>query len=242
MARIRIAKNGGDIDDDPKDLVLDTDETSLMIYDDPMKGNGITSHTHNLGYYPIVFAFFEDSGKWHPQNSIAADYSNIEMDTNTIYIDNAIGQRTKLFISGNAVDNSVGSGKETATGKLRVAKDGYDAETETDIRRFQFCSGLDLFKKDTSLSGTVTFTTDDDFFWEEEKTIAHNLGYVPFATAIDSAGYLGAGGEIPLDWGFNNFYFYLTSTNIVFGVAVFSKEPEVQAYTFKYQIYRNKVA
>lgn len=244
MARLRIAKTGGSVYGDPKDLVLDSDLTSLMIYDEQTLGSTATEYSHNLGYYPLVFAFFQEGTKWHPENSFVGAYSKTKQSVNTVYIENNLGENVKLFISGNAVDNAVGSGKNTAIGRLKIAKPGYNAETETDIRRFQFCSGLDLIKKDLNLRGTITFTTDTGYSWEEEKYIEHNLGYVPLVFATDYAGTMGFGGELPLHYseGLNNFYYYVTSTRVYFGVSNFSKYPSVETYTFQYQIYRNKIA
>lgn len=242
MARLRIAKTGGTINDNPKDLVFDSNYTSLMIYDEQLLGSSTTEYSHNLGYYPLVFAFFQDGANWHPENSYVGAYSKTKQNTNTVYIENNIGGNVKLFISGNAVDNSIGSGKNTASGKLKIAKPGYNIATETDIRRFQFCSGLDLFKQD--YSGTITFTTDSGYSWEEEKYITHDFGYVPLVFAIDYSGTLGLGGELPLDYseGLNSFYYYITSTRVYFGVSIFSKDLAPETYTFKYTIFKNKVA
>lgn len=244
MARIRVSKFGGSVYDDKKNLVLDSDNTSLMIYDEQTLSSASTEYTHNLGYYPLVFAFFQSGSEWHPENSFAAGYSRVYQDTNKIYIENNTGGNVKLFISGNAVDNASGSGKNTATGKIRVAKDGFDANNETDIRRFQFCSGLDLIKKDTSLSGIVTLTSDSGYSYEAETYIEHNLGYVPFVSAIDYGGRTGMGGELPVNFveGMNSYYYYITSTRVYFGVSIFSKDPIIESYIFKYQIYRNKIA
>lgn len=244
MPRIIVAKTGGTIQDDEKSLSLDTNSTSLMIYQEETKTDGSTSHTHNLGYYPLVFAFFHDgSGNWHPQNSISAGFSDITQDTNTIYINNDFGQETKLFICGNAVDNSEGTGKNTAIGMLKVWKPDISIENETDIRKFQFCSGLGLFNKNDALSGSITFTTDSGTSWEEEKTVAHGLDFIPFVTAIDDSGTLGLGGELPLEYlEINNLYYYVNATNIVFGVSISLKDPEVQTFTFRYNVYMNKIA
>ncbi len=244
MGRIRVAKSGGTIDDNPKDLVLDSNNTHLMIYDEQTLNSSATSYTHNLGYYPLVFAYFQDGSNWHPDNSFVAAYSRVYQDTNNVYIENNTGSNVKLFICGNAVDNASGSGKNTAIGKIKIAKSGFDADTETDIRRFQFCSGLDLVKRDSALSGTVTLTSDSGLFYEGETFITHDLGYVPMASVIDYAGFTGLGGELPLNFadGLNSYYFYMTSTRMYFGVSIFSKDPVIDTYTFKYQIYRNKIA
>lgn len=244
MPRARIAKSGGSVFDDPKNLVLDTNQTSLMVLYDVELSSSATEYTHNLGYYPVVFAFFQSGSIWYPAGAYPSGYSNIKQDTNKVYIENNTGGNVRLLISGNAVDNQIGGGKSTATGRMKVAKPGYNAATETDIRRFQFCSSADLFKKDESLRGTVTLTSNADYYYESETYITHNLGYVPVAFAIDFAGVTGDGGELPLTWadGLNDYYYYITSTRIYFGVSIFAKDPVVESYTFRYQIYRNKLA
>lgn len=248
MPRIRIAKTGGTIDNDPKDLVLDTNYTSLMIIDEVSITGTTTTYAHNLGYIPLVEVFFGVGGNWYYHKTYVSEWMTSIVDTSTIYITDLSGNTisdlgsvtVRIVIYGNAVDNSSGSGKNTAAGKLKVAKSGYNAATETDIRRLQFASGLDLIKKDTALSGTVSFTTDDGYYWEETKEITHNLGYVPMVSVIDAS----FGGELPLFYqeGLNSYEFYITSTKVYFLLFLAAKAPEIETYTFKYQIYRNKIA
>lgn len=244
MPLFLIAKSGGTVADASKDLVLDSRKTSLMIYDEVTLNSSATEYAHNLGYYPMVFAHFQNGSNWHPSDSVLTSFSTFKQDANKIYIENYAGGDVKLTILGNAVDNATGTGKNTATGKIKVAKEGFSANTETDIRRFQFCSGRDLFKRDPALTGTVTLTSDAKYFYEAETYITHNLGYVPYVTAIDFAGFTGIGGELPVNFsdGLNNYYYYMTSTRVYFGVSIFSKDATIDTYTFKYQIYRNKLA
>jgi hypothetical protein len=238
MPRIRIAKTGGTINDAPKDLALDSDITSLMILTQENVAGATTQVSHGLGYYPVVYPFFSHDGFWHPGKSILVGYSDTNVDTANIYIENGSGYDWMYYLVGNAVDDQTGSGKNTASGRLKIAKSGLSTDTITDIRQFRFCSGADLFKADTAKRGSVSVTTSSGN-WEPMVAIPHNLGYVPFCSVTDSD----LGGELPLDYssGFYNFYYKMDDTNLYIGVIDFDQVDPL-TYNFKYQVYRNKIA
>ena len=159
MARRRIAKTGGAVTDSAKDLVLDSNITSLMILSQPSVSGATTEVTHGLGYYPPVISFFNTGGYWHPGKSYLAAYSDTSVDTSKIYVENGSGYDWMYFLVGNATDGSIGTGNNNASGKIKVVKSGYDCDTATDIRQYQFFSSSDLFKTDTAKSGTQALTT-----------------------------------------------------------------------------------
>jgi hypothetical protein len=208
-----------------------------------------TEYTHGLGYLPTTLEFFNYGTQWFPVGSeiYSTDdtypgvYSpNLEYDTNKVYItQNDDALPIKLFISGNAADDQIGSGKNTASGKLKIAKPGLDVENITDVRQFQFCSGLDTIKKDLTLSGSVTISPVAGF---SKIEVTHNLGYVPVVIAkIESNdydyGYNGAMLPVGLSiFDVTPVSFYITTAKIVF----FTDNAD-STFNIKYNLYRNKL-
>jgi len=240
MARIRIAKTGGTVYDATRLLSLDTNATSLMILSLGSQSGSVTTVAHNLGYYPIVYPFFNDGTYWHPGKSVlCGPYADTSVDTTNIYVSNNTSSYPwKYFLIGNSVNNATGTGNNNATGKLKVSKPGVNITTATDIRQYQFCSGADLFKADLSKKGTTSVTTSSSN-WSPQVTINHGLGYVPFCLVTDSS----LGGEVPLDYeeGYYNYFYKIDANNLYIGVVDYDHSSP-QTYNFKYQIYRNKIA
>lgn len=250
MARIIVASDGYNIDSDKRFLSLDSDISTLMLIDEQTLSGSTTEYTHGLGYLPTTIEFFNYGSQWFPIDSSVFDTSGswifaasplIEMDTNKIYIDNIDSLPVKIFISGNTADNSVGSDKNTAAGKLKIAKDGYDINSITDVRQLQYCSGLDTVKKDLSLSGQTTIVNTDGSFTKSE--ITHNLGYVPMVTArlVDNDyDDVYDGSMLPINMSLFDTApasFYVTSTKIVFFVY-----NVIGTFIINYNLYRNKIA
>jgi hypothetical protein len=178
MARLIVAKTGGTIDDDVKDLAFDSDENYMVILEeriDTADGSGNLEITHNLGYLPSFYHFYESSaGVWERQ--LESGLGGAYTDTTKIYIQTpSASQRVKTVIWGNSQDNAVGTGRTNATGKLRIAKDGYDATIDTDLRRFKFASSGGVFKISEKKTLSITVTGSGTF----TKQYAHGLGYVP---------------------------------------------------------------
>lgn len=248
MARIRVATTEYNIDSDQKFLAIDSDVGNLMIIDEVDVLGSATEHTHGLGYLPTTLEYFKYGSQWFPINStvyntsdsfVAVDSPSIEYDTTKVYFANPNSLPIKIFISGNAADNQTGTGKNTASGKLKVAKDGLNIPDITDVRQFKFCSGLDTFKKDLTLSGNVEISSDGSFHKSE---VTHNLGYVPVVIAkIVSNTYdtSFAGAMLPVNmtlFDITPVSFYITSTKIVFFTTGF-----VGDLSINYSLYRNKV-
>jgi len=247
----KIAKSGGNaLTDAEKDLVFTSERSCIMEmfsgYVDVVTneiGIGTGSFTHNLGYRPAYYCFVRDpdaTGNWYPlHDGNMGLIANV--DTTKIYfsIDKEENKTYKVYYSiwGNQQDNDTGTGNSNVSGNLRVAKSGYDALTETDARNMQFFSGKNTFKVDSALSGSHTennIATDDVTI----ITIAHNLGYVPYAFVLCST----FGHMLPdSTFVFPSFSYYVNSTNLVIEIVDFSEAPTYNA-TFKYKILRDKIA
>lgn len=248
MARMIVATTGYNINSDKRNIALDSDDTNLMIIDEQNISGSATEYTHGLGYLPTTLEFFNYGTQWFPINSLVVNTSDsypgvdspqIEYDANKVYFTQYNALPIKLFISGNSADNQTGSGKNTASGKIKLAKAGLDATTITDVRQFQFCSGLDTIKKDLTLSGSVNISANG--FTKVEVT--HNLGYSPVVIAkIESNDYdsLYNGSMLPINlsiFDVTPVSFYITSTKVVFFI-----DNVIADFTINYNIYRNKIA
>lgn len=250
MARMIVASSGNEVTSAQELLTLDSNVGSLMIIAEEDLSGSITEYNHGLGYLPTTLEFFNYGTQWFPIGSEVYNTSdaypgvyspNIEYDINNVYvIQNDDSLPIKLFISGNAADDQIGSGKNTASGKLKIAKDGLNAPDIYDVRQFRFCSGLDTIKKDLTLSGSAVIPTAAGF---SKVEVNHNLGYVPVVIAkIESNDYddLLNGSMLPINisiFDVTPISFYVTSTKIVF----FSDNTGSE-FTIKYNLYRNKIA
>lgn len=179
----KIAKRGGDaLTDAQKDLAFDSGLDYMIILEertDTSNGSNALEITHSLGYIPAFYTFFEAAdGSWYRQleTGLGGSYA----DSTKIYIQtDEPNQRVRTVIFANSQDNSVGSGRNNASGKLRVAKPGYDAEIETDLRRFRFASGGGVFKIKENREMVVTVNVDGSGYSDDQVQYAHGLGYTP---------------------------------------------------------------
>jgi len=249
MARMIVATNGYDITSEQQYLTLDSDVGNLMIIEEKDILGTDTEYTHGLGYLPTTLEFFNYGTQWFPVGSEVYNTSDaqagvytpyITYDINKIYFQNDDELPIRLFISGNSADDQTGSGKNTASGKLKIAKDGLNIPDITDVRQFKFCSGLDTIKKDLALSGSVTISPVEGF---SKTEVTHNLGYIPVVIAkIESNDYdtLYNGSMLPLNltlFDVTPVSFYITTTKIVF----FTDNAN-STFNIKYNLYRNKIA
>lgn len=67
------------------------------------------------------------------------------------------------------------------TQRVRVAKPGINALTDTNPNNFVFDSAFNTFK--IIAEGTATFSLSNNPFEVQEHTITHGLGYIPFVIA-----------------------------------------------------------
>lgn len=200
MSYFIVAKDGDDvITANQKDLVFDIDSDYLVILEertDQSDGSNNLEITHNLGYIPAFYTFFKNvsTGKWYRQlqSGLDGNYS----DNNKIYIvTDDPNQYVRTVIFGNSQSDAVGSGRDNANGKLRVAKTGYDAVTDTDLRKFKFASSGGVFKIKEKKQLTVTVNIDGSGNSSDSTSYAHGLGYVPQVAVLL---YSTTGIQIPL--------------------------------------------
>lgn len=244
-----VAKNGYNVNSDKRYLSIDSDISNLMVIDELSFNGSETGYNHGLGYLPATLEFYNYGTQWFPMgtpatidlagNFIGIEAPQIEYDLNDIYITQYDSVPFKLFIFGNSADNQIGSGKSTAVGKLKIAKNGLNVPYITDIRQFQFCSGLDTIKKDIELSGSFTLSCTGTIVTHE---INHNLGYVPMVMArlVNNTGDTSLNGStLPINQSFFDvtpISFYITSQKIVFYIY-----GDTTTATINYNLYRNKL-
>ena len=270
MAILKVAKPGGSIDDAEKNLVM-TSERSCMIEfasgSDSVttSGGSATKNISNqLGYFADYFIFVRDpdnTDRWFPINneislnvdvfSDVGKYVESHLTTSNlvlrIYQGSEIGDKTYNFfyiIHANRPDNAVGTGNSNVSGKLRIAKDGYNAETETDARNMKFFSGKNVPKVDVNLSGnnslTVSARVDEFTYRLGSVAINNNLGYVPVCYVVDSSnGAMFPAVGIPRDGEDLILNYYITSTQLV--ITAINPADFSQTVNFKYKILRDKI-
>lgn len=249
-----VAKNGGSVSDAEKNLVFTSERASsieltsgTITINTNVSGYGAAEVSHNLGYIPQFFAFVRDplnTGSWYP---IGDGYMGCSVGADTTKLYFAIDYKepssayiVKYSIFANRLDNGTGTGNSNVSGKIRISKDGYDAEKETDARNMKFFSGSNVYKIDTTLSGTTQMTVTDVV---NTLTINHNLGYVPVIFILNSGSRgISTDGQM-LPNGFNPLSYSITSTTFTIYYEDWSWYPGDPTYTmdFKYKILRDKI-
>jgi hypothetical protein len=248
MPRLTIAKTGFDAETgDSKNQSFDSRDTCLIEFDSAQlnlttDGSGNINHTitHNLGYVP-EFDFFQEStvgalsGYWIP----AAYNFNVYATTTQLVITTNLTPDTtyKVFykIYSNRVDNAVGTGNNAVSGRLRISKNTYNAETEQDPRNMEFFSGKSVQKLDLDLSGSISGTTNGSGYLLLETD--HNLNYVPELYTL----WQEQGETLPyLLIGFGTPLLLPLISNTKFRVEVYNSIPNT-THTFKYKILRDKI-
>ena len=138
--------------------------------------------------------------------------------------------------------------------KVKIAKTGYNADTETDERNFLF-NQKSIFKIKDSGSKTVAVTYVDNGFGEAlgiaTGEITHSLGYVPigfvFWANVEGAGTIGtqiptfipvgAGVAISLSYRLDDTKLYID----VVDSAVYGSIGDTIDFEFKYMIFYDKI-
>lgn len=132
--------------------------------------------------------------------------------------------------------------------QLKIAKAGYDAETETDPRNFAF-NQKNIYK--IAFVGDLSFNVsyvDDGFggtIGQAESNFDHNLGYVPIAFAfskdfgmqIPFFSNVGAGVAITLTYRIDNDKIYIS----VIDTGVMGWTGDTIQFDFRYQIMYDKI-
>lgn len=188
MTFVKIAKTGGAILDPlgvpvdaDKDLAFTSDQNYMSIISertDTSNGSNDLTIAHGLGYIPCFNVFFDDgTGTWYKPtySGAAGNYA----DTSNIYIKtDTPNQDVRTVIWGDSQDNGINTGNNNASGKFKVAKNGYNA-TDTDITHFKFCSNGGVFKIKETVALEVTVNQDAFGDSDDTETYAHGLSYVP---------------------------------------------------------------
>lgn len=254
MAELIIAKNGGDVYDTEKDLSFTSNRDCLVemisgttSVTTDASGFGYTTINHNLGYIPQFLGFVRDpdsTGDWYPINDGYMG-SSVSADTTKMYfIISKQANKSYIFqysIFSNKVDNGAGSGNSNVSGKLRIAKTGYNASTETDARNMRFFSGGSVYKVDESLSGTATMWVND---FINTATISHNLGYVPTVFVLANIPYgVNPVSQMLPNASFNMSYYINSSIiHIIYEIPWWSEYETEHEIVFPYKVLRDKIA
>lgn len=254
MAILKIAKPGVSVSDAEKDLVFTSGRNcSIELFEGYVDvttdefGYGQNTFTHNLGYRPQYFCFVRDplnTENWYPNQdgymgcSVAADTTKLYFTINYKEVNSTY--RVRYSIHANQLENGTGTGNSNVSGKLRIAKPGFDASTETDARNMKFFSGKNVYKVDSTLSGSTSLLIDDFINF---KTITHNLGYVPMVFILNDSDYdiSDFGQMLPSGFG-DGLSYYINSTEfVIIAEDLFGGTPP-HTKTFKYKILRDKIA
>lgn len=132
--------------------------------------------------------------------------------------------------------------------QFKIAKDGFDAETETDERNFTF-NQKNIYK--IAFTGDLSLNVsyvDDGFggaIGEGTVSFDHNLGYVPIAFAfwkdfgmqIPHFSNAGAGIALTLSYKIDNDKIYIT----VYDTGVMGWIGDTIPFDFRYQIMYDKI-
>lgn len=252
----KIAKTGGSVDDDVKDLAFDYSQNYMIIldeYDIQVDSEGSYDITHNLGYIPSFYIFSSvDNITWtRPGQSFTVTGSYA--DSNKIYI-RGLGENeyAHVVLWANSIDNSVGTTNNNVSGMLKITKAGYSADKAKDLRQFVFASGQGfiLIKEKKQFSITVSATYDEEYgFWVFEQSVqyAHGLGYVPQVQVFNSDG-----SQLPFEkqfaggYGYYSDYFTIDDTYLtIYSTGSLSSEmfddPSGTVNIFNTFIYFNKI-
>lgn len=249
MAVLLVAKKGKDaLSGAEKDLAFSSNRSCMIEMFSGLAelttdgdGNGTLEITHNLGYVPAFFVFekgYIDTLYWYPKYIMEVYATTTKLVIKAVYLDANTTYNIFYIIYGNRQDDATGSGNNNVTGKIRISKTGYDAETEQDVRNMRFISGKNVPKIDPDLSGSITEIINRDYPYPTTITIPHNLGYVPICFVFNSDLGKMLPYTVPL-YGGDFMLYYIDNTNLYID-ARSGEDPESE--TFKYIILRDKIA
>lgn len=261
MARLRIAKPGGNIDTDlSKDLAFDSDFSCFNVIQETnvqmtTNGSGVGSvtYTHSLGYIPMYQVWIKEKGSVYLNNmwallsqSASGSIAYATTTTIEIFADFALESTTydyHIIIFGNTPDNVSASGNNNISGTMKIAKPGVDLETATDIRQLAFQSGKHTLKYDDENSGTTSITVSAGS--SNYIDISHNIGYVPLVFVKDVSDTIGGSSTskmLPVFYEFASNAFYAVDRNKIRVVADAFYYGSSLTYNLKYFTYRDKIA
>lgn len=132
------------------------------------------------------------------------------------------------------------------TKRIVISKQGYDAETETDVDNLIFSSDYNTLKYYVSGSASIHITSGGGIY-AENITVTHDLGYKPFfvvyAIDDDSMSVVQPTGVFvqPTGLSYRLFMSSVTTTKLVLSVYGNSSGSEDYHVNFSYKIYRNNL-
>lgn len=247
---LKVAKSGGSVLDDTKDLAFDSTSRYMIIlseYHFQSDSSGSYDITHNLGYIPSFFLYSSaDSTNWtRPGETF---FTGSYADSNKIYI-RGLGESeyAHVVIWSNSYDDSIGDTNNNASGIIKISKSGYDASLSHDLRQFKFVSGkgMMIIKEKKQITVTLSSTYDSEigmYIITGSSQYSHGLGYVPQIQAflggkqIPYVLYLGGGnGLLSYEFSVNN-----SSISVVVDGA-WLEDLSGTTVTFDFYIYFNKI-
>lgn len=130
--------------------------------------------------------------------------------------------------------------------KIIIAKEGFDATTETDPDNLIFSSDYNTFKYNTSGNTTCTIPTTVGANSGEITIVTHNLGYVPFFVAYgnDAPSFATRWYMLPFSFAdagvYDHRFVYATTTALIFRYenTGFGIDIDVEVY---YKIFKNNL-
>jgi hypothetical protein len=194
---VKVANPGANAltSDDPNDFIFHSNLNTLKIIKEGSSSVSVSgvefksiSHGASISNPHSFMAFveFPDGSVSRLSNLINisrdGDYAVGYTTINTSTIDfQCIGSGTykiKYYIFETPLAGSAGKSITLSDHKLRVAKSGYNALTETDSNNYTFLSGFNTLQYFDSGSKSLTITGDGSIK-TEETSIYHGLGYKP---------------------------------------------------------------
>lgn len=128
--------------------------------------------------------------------------------------------------------------------KIIIAKDGFNALTETNPNNLMFSSDYNTFKYD--ISGTDTYTITSGSTSGEHVIYTHNLGYIPFFAvyANDEPSFSTRYYSLPYSFAdafvYDHRFVYATSTQIIFRYENTGFGININL-TFAYKVFKNNL-
>ncbi len=222
--RVRIAKGGQDVYAGANNLIFDSNYSTLNVYKDShsngflnVPADGVVSVFHGLGYSPQIDGFVKQGAWWYPAFA-GIQYLKMWTDTNNAYFKMVGGSGYyKVFynIFGNTPDNATGSGKNTATGNLRIAKAGKNIDITSDLRDMALDTGVNVLKRDVNMSQSASYIGDANGS-SVSLTFNHNYGYPPIVYGIVSDSNFAGNMLLPFASVMSVYEFKVNSTQIIF--------------------------
>lgn len=207
-AVLKIAKIGENAltETDPRKYVFHSDYNSFTILNESTHSPTLsttasqlfTNATHGMGYTPFTRGFCKfDNGRYAPpgtrQNNKDFWFTNLQITSTQVkfgYINNTGGNYSPVYryIQTEVPLSGTPSVSLPTGAVLRIAKSGYNVQTETNPNNIQYDSRYPTLKYFIEGSKTISVPSGSPGAGVplnyEETIYTHNLGYRPFFTAF----------------------------------------------------------